>query len=102
MGMPLLVLWYSAWYPYPLYFSSGFITYFSECVIMKNNLKPHRQIAGLTQEELAEKVQVSRQTIHAIEKGKYNPSVQLALKLARVLEKELTQLFELEDGDWQD
>jgi putative transcriptional regulator len=69
---------------------------------MKNNLKPHRQIAGLTQEELAEKVQVSRQTIHAIEKGKYNPSVQLALKLARVLEKELTQLFELEDGDWQD
>lgn len=69
---------------------------------MKNKVKPYRQLAGFTQQQLAERVQVSRQTIHAIEKGKYNPSVQLALKLAVVLEKELPGLFELEAPDWED
>lgn len=69
---------------------------------MKNKVKPYRQLAGFTQQQLAERVQVSRQTIHAIEKGKYNPSVQLALKLAIVLERELPELFELEASDWED
>ena len=67
---------------------------------MKNKLKPYRQLAELTQEELAQKVQVSRQTIHAIEKGKYNPSVQLALKIAIVVKQEVSMLFRLEDADW--
>mgnify|MGYP006306938845 CR=1 FL=1 len=69
---------------------------------MKNKLKPHRLLAELTQEELANKVQVSRQTIHAIEKGKYNPSVQLALKLSSILDKDLKELFELEEDDWKE
>lgn len=50
----------------------------------------------LTQEGLAQKVGVRRQTILAIEKGKYNPSVQLALKLAYALEMKIDDLFELD------
>lgn len=68
---------------------------------MKNNLKPYRQLAGFTQEDLANKVHVTRQTIHAIEKGKYNPSVQLALKLAVAVGRDISTLFELEDSDWE-
>lgn len=68
---------------------------------MKNNLKPYRQLAGFTQEELGNKVQVTRQTIHAIEKGKYNPSVQLALKLSVILCRDIYTLFELEESDWK-
>lgn len=51
----------------------------------------------LTQEELAELVGVSRQTIIAIEKGKYNPSVHLALKLARVLDTTVEEIFTIEE-----
>jgi len=51
----------------------------------------------MTQEELARKVGVSRQTIIAIEKGKYTPSVYLALKIARVLNKKVEEIFELEE-----
>jgi len=51
----------------------------------------------LTQEELAELVGVSRQTIIAIEKGKYNPSVYLAIKLARVLDTTVEEIFTIEE-----
>lgn len=50
---------------------------------------------GLTQEELADKVGVTRQTIIALEKGDYTPSVALALALARTLKKTVEELFEL-------
>jgi len=65
---------------------------------MKNHLRRYRFNAGeLTQQELADKVGVTRQTIHSIEKGKFKPSVELALRLARVLGASVEQLFELEN-----
>lgn len=66
---------------------------------MKNNLKVLRAIANLSQAELAEKIQVSRQTINAMELGKYVPSTVLALKLAAVFNKEVGEIFQLEASD---
>ena len=54
---------------------------------MKNNLRVARAVQQLTQEELARRIGVSRQTINAMEAGKYVPSTMLALKLARVFGK---------------
>ena len=51
----------------------------------------------MTQQELADKLDVSRQTIHAIEKGKFNPSVKLALMIAREFQVPLEEIFDLED-----
>jgi putative transcriptional regulator len=67
---------------------------------MKNNLKVHRAIHNLTQQDLADKIQVSRQTINTIEKGKYVPSALLVLKLAAVLETTVHEIFEIEESDW--
>ena len=64
---------------------------------MKNKLKQQRQLAQFTQKDLAAAIQVSRQTIHAIESGKYVPSSELALKLARELNCTVEQLFWLEE-----
>jgi|TARA_B110000467_G_C18059619_1_gene335498 putative transcriptional regulator len=66
---------------------------------MKNTIKVERAIHELTQEQLAQKVQVSRQTINAIEKGKYVPSTVLALKIAREFNKQLEEIFKLESED---
>ncbi len=66
---------------------------------MKNTIKIERAIAGLTQEELAKKVSVSRQTINAIELTKYVPSTVLALKIARVFDKKVEEIFTLEETD---
>ena len=66
---------------------------------MKNNVKIHRAITGYTQQDLAEKIGVSRQTINAIESGKYVPSTVLSLKIAQVFEKSMEDLFSLEDTD---
>jgi putative transcriptional regulator len=66
---------------------------------MKNQVKIVRIEKGITQGDLADKISVSRQTIHAIESGKYIPSTLLALKLSRVLNKTVEDLFELEDRD---
>lgn len=66
---------------------------------MKNNIKVERAILNLTQEELANKVEVSRQTIHAVEANKYVPSTILALKMARVFKKSVEEIFTLEKGD---
>ncbi len=68
---------------------------------MKTNLRKHRFLAGeLSQQQLAEMVNVSRQTIVAIERGNYSPSVKLALLLAGKLGTTVNQLFELEDEDY--
>jgi len=65
-------------------------------VRLKSHLKQHRARLDLTQEELAERVGVRRQTILAIEKGHYAPSAVLALLLARELGMNVDDLFELE------
>lgn len=66
---------------------------------MKNNLKVLRAMANISQAELAEKIQVSRQTINAMELGKYVPSTVLALKLAAYFDKQVGEIFQLEETD---
>ena len=66
---------------------------------MKNKLKIERAILDLTQEELAKKIGVSRQTINSIEKNRYIPSTVLALKLSKLFKKPVNDFFELEDID---
>lgn len=66
---------------------------------MKNSIKVERAIHELTQEQLAQKLGVSRQTIHAIEANKYVPSTVLALKLARLFGKQVGEIFRLEEED---
>ena len=64
---------------------------------MKNlNLKAARAFKDMSQGELADKVEVSRQTIVAIEKGDYNPSIKLCIKICKALDKTLDELF------WED
>lgn len=66
---------------------------------MKNSIKVERAKKNITQAQLAELAGVSRQTINAIELGKYNLSTMLALKIARIFEQNVNDIFELEDGD---
>jgi len=66
---------------------------------MKNRIKVERAEHDLTQADLAVKVGVSRQSINAIEKGKYVPSAVLALKIARLFKKPVEEIFTLEDQD---
>ncbi len=67
---------------------------------MRTNLRRFRFERGdLSQQQLADMVAVSRQTIIAIERGNYNPSVKLALLLAKRLETTVEELFELEGGN---
>ena len=66
---------------------------------MKNSIKVERAIHSLTQEQLAQKLGVSRQTIHAIEANKYVPSTVLALKLAQLFHKQVGEIFKLEETD---
>lgn len=67
---------------------------------MKNLIKTERARQNLTQAELAEEVNVSRQTINSVETGKFIPSALLAFKIARILKISADQLFELEESDW--
>lgn len=69
---------------------------------MKNNIRVERAILKITQAELAERVQVSRQTINAIEAGKYVPSTVLSLKICHIFGKTLEEVFELEESDWKE
>jgi putative transcriptional regulator len=66
---------------------------------MKNNIRVARAEVRMTQQELAEAVDVSRQTINAIESGKFVPSTVLALKIARTFEKQVEEIFSLEEED---
>lgn len=66
---------------------------------MKNSIRDERDRTRLTQQQLAEEVGVSRQTIHAIETGRFVPSTVLALKLARRFRKPVEAIFQLEDDD---
>jgi putative transcriptional regulator len=64
---------------------------------MKNRLKVYRATHNMTQEELAEKAHVTRQTIISIESGKYEPSIQLAFKLAKIFEVHIEDIFIYEE-----
>lgn len=66
---------------------------------MKNRLKVLRAERNWTQADLAERVGVSRQTINAIETDKYDPSLPLAFKLARLFGIPIEQIFQVEDND---
>ena len=66
---------------------------------MKNTIKIERALKSITQEDLAKVIGVSRQTINAMEAGKYVPSTVLALKIAKYFEKKVEDIFELEEGD---
>lgn len=66
---------------------------------MKNNIKVERAIKNITQDDLAKIIEVSRQTINAMEKGKYVPSTVLALKIAKYFGKSVDEIFFLEESD---
>ncbi|MBN1597680.1 MAG: helix-turn-helix transcriptional regulator [Bacteroidales bacterium] len=66
---------------------------------MKNLIKVERARKNITQAELAEIINVTRQTIHAIETGKFVPSTLLALKMAHYFGCKVEDIFQLEDED---
>ncbi len=66
---------------------------------MKNSIKVERARNSITQAKLAEMTQVSRQTINAIELGKYVPSALLALRLANIFNVAVEEIFQLEEGE---
>tara|TARA_B110000305_G_C19338012_1_gene587604 strand:- start:62 stop:268 length:207 start_codon:yes stop_codon:yes gene_type:complete len=67
---------------------------------MKNSIKVERAKKNITQADLATLAKVSRQTINAMELGKYVPSTVLALRLAQIFEVEISKIFTLEESDW--
>jgi putative transcriptional regulator len=66
---------------------------------MISRLKPAREKVGLTQEQLADKVDVARQTILFLEKGQYNPSLRLAFKISKIVKVAIEELFSFEDEE---
>ena len=67
--------------------------------LMKNTVRVERAIKDITQQQLADAIGVSRNTINSIESGKYVPSTVLALKTARYFEKPTDSIFELDEND---
>ncbi|MDX8047329.1 helix-turn-helix transcriptional regulator [Gracilibacillus sp. S3-1-1] len=68
---------------------------------MQNQLKIARVTMNLTQQQLAEKVGVTRQTISLIEKGKYNPTLKLCLSICHAVNKTLDEVFWIEKEEWK-
>ena len=68
---------------------------------MRTKMKELREVAGVTQAGLAEAVDVSRQTILFMEKGRYNPSLRLAWRVSRVLSSPMEEIFSFEDEEWR-
>ena len=68
---------------------------------MRNQIEALRRERGWTQQEVADRVNVSRQTILSLESGRYNPSILLAFRLARLFEMPVEILFQ-DDGDEND
>ncbi|PWR70222.1 helix-turn-helix transcriptional regulator [Methanospirillum stamsii] len=69
---------------------------------MKNNIRIFRAIHNLTQEELARKISVTRKTVNSIEGGKYNPSIDVAYKMAKLFNVTIEELFCFEDEEKND
>jgi len=63
---------------------------------MKNNIKELRKLKGIRQEDLANLVGVTRQTINAIENNKYDPTLELSMKLAKKFNKHVDEIFTLD------
>lgn len=68
---------------------------------MKNRIRVLRAEHNLSQADLAKKIRVSRQSINAIESGKYVPSTLLSLKMASVFNVDVSSIFSLEEEDWK-
>ena len=68
---------------------------------MKNRIRVARAELRMTQQQLADAAGVSRQTVNAIESGKFVPSTLLALKMSRIFGMQVEELFQLEEGDMQ-
>ena len=66
---------------------------------MQNTIRVERAKQNMTQGQLAEAIGVSRQTIHAIETGKFAPSVITALKISQYFDTTVQEIFQLEDGE---
>ncbi len=69
---------------------------------MKNRLEEIRKAKGITQEELANALEVSRQTVGSLENGRYNPSIILAFKIARFFDVSIEEVFIYEEGQHED
>jgi putative transcriptional regulator len=67
--------------------------------VLKTEIRRLREELGLTQKTLAKKVDVTRQTILFMEKGKYNPSLRLAYRVSQVLGKSIEEVFSFEDEE---
>jgi putative transcriptional regulator len=65
--------------------------------LVKNKLEEIRKERGIRQEDLASELEVSRQTISSLEKGRYNPSIQLAFKIARLFNMSIEEIFIYEE-----
>ena len=68
---------------------------------MKYNIRVERAILKISQQELAERIGVSRQTINAIELEKYVPSATVIMKIAHIFGKKVEDIFALEESDWK-
>lgn len=68
---------------------------------MKNNIRVERAIMKISQQELADRIGVSRQTINAIELEKYVPSATVIMKIAHIFGKKVEDIFALEESDWK-
>lgn len=66
---------------------------------MKNRIRVERAILAITQDEMAKRLGITRQSVHAIENGKFVPSTVLALKIAALFGRRVEEIFELEEGD---
>ena len=72
--------------------------YILEVFILENRIKQLRKEQGITQDELANALSVTRQTVISLENGKYNPSLQLAFKIAKYFKKEIEHIFIFQEG----
>lgn len=68
---------------------------------MRNNLEQIRKEKGITQEELASVLEVSRQTVGSLENGRYNPSIILAFKIAKFFELQIEDIFIYEEEEYE-
>ena len=66
---------------------------------MKNKIKVFRAMHDMTQEELADRIRVTRRTINSIERGKYNPSIEVAYNIAKTFGVTIEEIFCFEDDD---
>jgi len=83
-----------------LFFGVSIYTILKKLAVdMENNIRKLRKMHNLTQIELADKTNVTRQTIIAIEKNKYDPSLKLAFKIAKLLKVSMEKIFILDDNE---